>query len=79
MKFLHVADLHLDSPLRTRAVRDSAWGDETARGVAAGACATRRCGGVRGVAPVLSAWDIFDSDGGPGYFEASAHVQIGRS
>lgn len=27
MKFLHVADLHLDSPLRTQAARDSAMGE----------------------------------------------------
>lgn len=62
MKFLHVADLHLDSPLRTQAARDSAMG-------ASLRAASRRvlarlvdAAVTEGVDAVLFAGDTFDSD-----------------
>lgn len=62
MKFLHVADLHLDSPLRTVATRDAALGDSLR-------AASRQVLGrlvdaalAEGVDAVLFAGDTFDKD-----------------
>lgn len=61
MKFLHVADLHLDSPLRTQAARDSAMGEHLR---AASRQVLARLVDVavsEGVDAVLFAGDTFDS------------------
>ncbi|MBY6200540.1 DNA repair exonuclease [Maritalea mobilis] len=62
MKFLHVADLHLDSPLRTQAARDSAMGDSL-RG-ASRQVLTRLVDAAvaEDVDAVLFAGDTFDRD-----------------
>ncbi len=62
MKFLHVADLHLDSPLKTQAARDSAMGESlraASRQVLARLVDTAV---AEGVEAVLFAGDTFDSD-----------------
>jgi len=62
MKFLHVADLHLDSPLRTQAARDSAMG-ESLRAASRQVLARLVDAAVaEGVDAVLFAGDTFDSD-----------------
>lgn len=62
MKFLHVADLHLDSPLRTQAARDSAMG-ESLRAASRKVLARLVDAAVaEGVDAVLFAGDTFDSD-----------------
>jgi len=62
MKFLHVADLHLDSPLRTQAARDSAMG-ESLRAASRQVLARLVDAAIaEGVDAVLFAGDTFDSD-----------------
>lgn len=62
MKFLHVADLHLDSPLRTQAARDSAMG-ESLRAASRQVLAKLVDSAVaEDVDAVLFAGDTFDGD-----------------
>lgn len=62
MKFLHLADLHLDSPLRTQAARDSAMG-ESLRAASRQVLARLVDAAVaEGVDAVLFAGDTFDRD-----------------
>jgi len=62
MKFLHVADLHLDSPLRTQAARDSTMGDSLRAASRQVLSRLVDAAVAEGVDAVLFAGDTFDSD-----------------
>lgn len=61
MKFLHVADLHLDSPLRTQAARDSAMGDSLRAASRQVLARLVNAAVAEGVDAVLFAGDTFDN------------------
>lgn len=61
MKFLHVADLHLDSPLRTQAARDSAMGDSLRAASRQVLARLVDAAVAEGVDAVLFAGDTFDN------------------
>ncbi|MCC1492618.1 DNA repair exonuclease [Cognatishimia sp. F0-27] len=62
MKFLHVADLHLDSPLKTQAARDSVMGESLRAASRQVLSRLVDAAIAEGVDAVLFAGDTFDSD-----------------
>jgi DNA repair exonuclease SbcCD nuclease subunit len=78
MKFLHVADIHLDSPLRTQAARDSAMG-ESLRAASRQVLARLVDAAIsEGVDAVLFAGDTFDSDVADVASRAALATEISR-
>ncbi|TYB81720.1 DNA repair exonuclease [Maritimibacter fusiformis] len=78
MKFLHVADLHLDSPLRTQAARDSAMGEGLRAASRQVLARLVDVAVAEGVDAVLFAGDTFDSGVGDVASRAALAAELAR-